>query len=99
MKLIQELLRLAPKKLVEGKNDLAGLIEQYTDQEKIYHFDGGRGVNNFEKIIGTFGYRNMDNFLEDNPGCLQAMVEWLGTQNNTEWVEGIKEHLPEELPE
>lgn len=75
------------------EGDMSDLIEKYCDQEKMYHFEGGRGVNNFEKIIRVLGYRQMDDFLEDNSGCLQAMVEWLGTQNNTEWVEAMQNEI------
>ena len=100
MKLIKELLSLRqaePKTVTEGRRsgDMAELIEKYTDQEKMYHFEGGRGVNNFEKIIKVLGYRDMDGFLEDNSGCLQAMVEWIGTQSNTEWVEAMESVLPD----
>jgi len=97
MKLIQELLGLNPKQVTEAhKNgELYDLIEKYIDQEKM-HFEGGRGVNHFEKIIRVFGYRDMDNFLEDNPGCLQRMVEWLMEQNSEEWVDAMKAELPDE---
>ena len=102
MKLIQELLGLnQPVQVTEGRSrrpgekDIGELIEKYTDQEKMYHFEGGRGVNNFEKLIGVLGYRNMDSFLEDNSGCLEAMIEWLGTQHNDEWIEALEAELPE----
>src|ERR1035437_1658541 len=96
MKLIQELLDLTPQKLTEAKSDLYDLIEKYIDQEKMYSCEGGRGVNHFEKIIRILGYRDMDNFLEDNSGCLQAMVDWLMEQNVEEWVEAMKAELPAE---
>jgi hypothetical protein len=100
MNLIKELLSLKQedvKQVTEGRRqgDMAELIEKYCDQEKMYHFEGGRGVNNFEKIIKILGYRDMDGFLEDNSGCLQAMIEWLGTQSNSEWTEAMEMELPE----
>ena len=101
MNLIQELLGLNKPKIVTERReegDMADLIERYCDQEKMYHFEGGRGVNNFEKIVGVLGYRNMDGFLEDNSGCLQAMIEWLGTQNIEEWKDSMKEQLTDEEP-
>src|ERR1035437_4864430 len=96
MKLIQELLGLHPQKLTEAKSDLYDLIEKYIDQEKMYSFEGGRGVNHFEKIIRVIGYRDMDNFLEDNSGCLQAMVDWLMEQKSEEWEESMRAELPAE---
>lgn len=95
MKLIQELLDLNPQQVTEsgGKRDLYDLIDCYLDQEKMYNFEGGRGVNNFEKIIKILGYRNMDAFLEDNSGCLQKMLEWLMEQNIEEWKEAMQAEL------
>ena len=40
------------------------------------------------------GYDNsfagtLQSFFADNPGAIQAVVEWIGTQKNTDW----KDHL------
>ena len=103
MKLIQELLGLNPvtegRTPGDGRMDMNELIEKYTDQEKMYHFEGSRGVSNFDKLIGVIGYRNMDEFLEDNPGCIQAMIEWLGDQRNKEWEESLKAELADVVKE
>ena len=98
MKLIQELLGLN-QLITEARReegDLASMIEKYCDQEKMYHFEGGRGVNNFEKIIKVLGYSNMDNFLEDNSGCIENMIEWLGDRNLPEWKEAFAAEIPAE---
>lgn len=101
MNLIQELLGLnKPKTVTESDDsddmDMSELIEKYCDQEKMYHFEGGRGVNNFEKIASVLGYRNMDYFLEDNPGCLEAMIQWLGKQKIQEWKDAMKSQLKDD---
>ena len=90
------------KAITEGRRnsgDLADMIEKYCDQEKMYHFEGGRGVNNFEKLIGILGYRNLDAFLEDNSGCLQSMIEWIGEQDLEEWKESFQAEIPEDEDE
>lgn len=69
---------------------MAGLIEKYCDANKMYHFEGPRGEQNFEKLVRVLGYRDLSSFLEDNSGAYQAMLEWLGTQNNSEWVEAME---------
>lgn len=101
LNLIQELMGLdkEPVQVTEAKvkSDMAELVDRFIEQEKLWHFEGGRGVNNFEKIIKAIGYRNMDYFLEDNPGCLEKMVEWLrDTDNIEEWKEKLAAELPVE---
>lgn len=102
MNLIQELLGLNPKQVTEARReegDLADLVEKFCDKNKLYHFEGGRGVNNFEKIIAVFDYRDVDNFLEDNPGCIQAMIEWIGEQKIAEWKEAMAAEVPSDEDE
>jgi hypothetical protein len=88
------------KKIAEGeddedleKKDLGELIEQYCDANKMYHWEGSRGVSNFEKLIGILGYQNVDYFLTDNSGCLEAMVEWIKDAGVTEWKESMAKDL------
>lgn len=81
---------VAEETLVEGRSDMTELIEKYCDQNKLYNFEGPSGQRKFLKIVSVLGYRDMDSFLEDNSGAIQAMLEWLGTQRNTEWVEALE---------
>ena len=102
MNLIQELLGLKKptEDLAEARTseDLADMIEKFCSMNQIHHFEGGRGVNNFEKIAKALNpdYRNIDTFLEDNPGCLQAMIEWIGNQNIEEWKESMLAEVGDE---
>lgn len=72
------------------EGDLADLIEKWMDQNRAYNMEGPSGERNFEKLIRVLGYRDMSEFLQDNSGALNAMVEWLGTMRNTEWVEALR---------
>ena len=78
----------ARKKLPE---DLDELIDLYMQQNKIYHLEGMRGVRYLHSMVEILGYRDFDYFLEDNPGCQTAIVEWLKERNVDEWVEKFKE--------
>lgn len=109
MNLIQELLGLkklakTPESLSEVRAivdvdaDLSEMIDKFCELNRLHHFEGGRGVNNFEKIARALNpdYRDVDSFLEDNPGCIQAMIEWIGNQNIGEWKESMFAEIEEE---
>lgn len=97
MKLIRDLLAMKqePAQLDEARESIEGLIERYIDQEKMYHFEGGRGVQYLGKLVRALdnNYRDLDTFLEDNPGAQQAIVEWIGGQRSPEWTESLKSQL------
>jgi len=94
MKLLQELLQLKdPITLIEGKDDLDDLIDKYIEGNRMYHFEGARGVSNFDKLINVLDYRDIDEFLSDNPGCLEAMIEWIKSQNNDDWAKKFEAEI------
>lgn len=80
--------------------DLSELVDQYIEQNKLYSFEGQRGVRNFVKLINAIGYTSSYNsieaFLEDNSGAIEAMVEWIRERNSPEWQESLSEQVAEE---
>lgn len=84
--------KLEAPQLDEGAGSLARSIENWMDATKTYSFEGSRGIRNFTKLVSMLGYSSMDDFLEDNPGCLEAMVTWIGSQNSTDWKSKFAEH-------
>jgi hypothetical protein len=109
MSILKDLLDLQPKTLVvdqpspaapiaeaRGSDDMSEMIEKWSEQNKAYHWEGDRGVRNFQKLIGVLGYRGMDEFLADNSGCMEAMVEWIGSQTSSEWMENMKREIGED---
>jgi hypothetical protein len=98
MKFLQDLLALQKKpaesKIVEARAEEVGdYLDSFIDQEKMYHFEGPRGVRYLEQIIKTLGYHDLDYFLQDNSGCLEVMIEWIKSQRNQEWVDSIKSEI------
>lgn len=63
------------------------------DREGLYNLEGARGVRNFTKIVNVLGYESMTDFLEDNPGALEAMFEWLCDTNLVDWEESLDAEL------
>ena len=74
-------------------------LQEYCDQEGLHHFEGERGVKNLESIVEVLGYnsrfskRSLHEFLADNPGAQQALLEWIGDQDGTTWEADLLEEL------
>jgi hypothetical protein len=73
-------------------------LDQYIEQEDIWHFEGERGVRNLKNIITTIGYSGyggvLENFLADNSGCIEAMIEWIKANDYSgEWNKLVAEEL------
>lgn len=84
------------------------LIEQYMNQEKMFRMEGRRGVENLCKLSTVIGYKDPMHFgqfsngssigdlialLEDNPGAIEAVVNWMGEQTVDEWEDSLRSHL------
>jgi len=73
----------------EGMESMSEVLDMFMTLENIYHFEGRAGVNNFSKICKALGYDSVDDFLEDNPGALNAIVEWISGQEVEDWKEKL----------
>lgn len=82
--------RTFEERLDEGK-DLDELIDAWMERNNAWRTEGPKGVQNFEKLIRALGYHNIDSFLEDNPGAIEAMFEWVKEQKVQEWKEALSE--------
>lgn len=83
-------------------------LQQYIEQEKMYSNEGSRGVSNLCKIVAAMGYKDpfyqgalsgggktgdLMVFLEDNPGAIDALIEWIDARNVPEWDEALSSEL------
>lgn len=83
-------------------------VDRYMDENELYRLEGRRGVENFAKVCRVLGYKDFSSygqmqggaclgdifeFLGDNPGCTEAMLEWIKSQRNPEWTENVVEQL------
>lgn len=81
------------------------LLEEYKEQEKMYSFEGERGVERLNKICSAIGYKEtgfrygspLEEFLQDNSGAIEAILTWIeeNGDNVEEWRENLETHLPE----
>jgi len=79
-----------------GKNG-DEIMTDFLNSNKFYHFEGDQGVSRLERICETIGYRDtglkfgtpIEHFLSDNPGCQQAIVDWISEHMTDEWADGL----------
>lgn len=102
---------LFEQKLTESNDDLdfSKLLDKYMAQERMYSFEGRRGLINLARLCRAIGYRDdngqmahdasigdITQFLEDNSGAIVSIVEWMRDINNHEWEENIKQILADD---
>jgi len=74
-------------------------LERFIEQEKMWSWEMSRGVKNLDKVIRAIGYDDVQDFLLDNPGAIEALVSWIGEQRVEEWSESLESELQEEVEE
>ncbi len=85
--------------------DLCEAVEAFVDQEASFRTEGRRGVETLCILARGLGYKDPQYWgqltskacvgdliamLEDNSGMIQAMIEWVTEQRNSEWKENLK---------
>lgn len=76
------------------------VFDRYIDFQKMYSFESRQGVRNLTRLVNDInGYRDIEEFLEDNPGAIESIFEWISEQVKdgrvSEWVENLASELPE----
>jgi hypothetical protein len=89
--------------------DLNELIDAYQAQENLHRTEGRRGVEQLCQLTRALGYRDSQYFgqltskaslgdlvmfLEDNPGAIEALHEWIRDQRSPEFVAALLTELP-----
>jgi hypothetical protein len=56
------------------------LNNELEETEKVVKEYGGSASRDLDEIFGALGYRQgFDEFIEDNPGAVEALMEWIGS--------------------
>ena len=59
-------------------------FDNYLEKNNLWGTEGPRGVRNLERIMhevcGYGPHNTLQMFLEDNPGAVQALQEWIAMQ-------------------
>lgn len=79
--------------------ELSELVEEFCEQKKLFCFEGNSGINKLKQLLSAIGYSRdsfdceVYNFLQDNPGAIVAIIDWIKEQNVPDW----KEYLQSEI--
>jgi hypothetical protein len=88
---------------------LFDVMAEFEKQEKLHSNEGRHGVENLCRLVHAMGYEDplhfgqfahnasigdLISFLEDNPGCIEAIKNWIGEQDIEEWKESLLSYLP-----
>jgi hypothetical protein len=88
--------------------DLQEAIEAFRCQNNLERTEGMTGVKNLAKLVNALGYSDFSRygqmpggacmgdifeFLSDNSGAIDALIEWIGTRNIPEWTEALSSQI------
>jgi len=79
------------------------IVDEFCDQEQFHSFEGDRGVERLNVIAKVLGYEesgfkygtSLEQFLSDNPGAIEALVDWIKDESNglQEWKFAFLQNL------
>lgn len=69
-------------------------IEAFIEQNTDGFLEGARGVKNLESLLNQIGYDGLGDFLADNPEAIDAVLRWIGDQDQkTEWRDALLDSI------
>jgi len=89
------------------------LTQELIEEKKLRTWESSTGVKNLCKLVGYLGYKDqlhfgkfdsnasygyLIEFLEDNPGAVEAIVEFI-EEHEEIWKDNIESYLPEKEEE
>ena len=76
------------------KIELDELIEAFIEQNTDGILKGARGVENLKTVLIQIGYDGLGDFLADNPRAIDAVLSWIGNQDQiTEWHDALLDSI------
>lgn len=64
--------------------------------ETNFQLEGAEGAKRLGVLVGALGYTNMEAFLEDNQGVVEALINWVAKAGVDEWEEALEDYSDEE---
>jgi hypothetical protein len=98
---IARLEKEADDALNEWEEEPTPTVYDYIDINRMHSFESYNGVNNLKKLLKevcgygkqAFGPDALNEFLADNSGAVEAIINWISQQDNTEWNDNISDSI------
>lgn len=86
------------------------LLDDFMEENRMYSFEGRKGLEHLCHLVSALGYKDPNyqlqlsskasvgdliNFLEDNPGVFEVILDFIKNHDSQEWAENLKYHLGE----
>ena len=78
------------RQIAESK-DLDELVDAWMEKNNAWRTEGPQGYRNLSKLVRELQYADVPTFLEDNPGAIEALFNWIKEQRVSEWKEALAE--------
>lgn len=93
-----------------GERSFDQLLDDFMEENRMYSFEGRKGLEHLCHLVSALGYKDPNyqlqlsskasvgdliNFLEDNPGLFEVILEFIKNNDSQEWAENLKDHLGE----
>lgn len=90
-------LKVVTTSLKEESDDVS--LQDFLDANNIYRFESD--TRNLEKVTEALGYLDLREFLGDNSGAQQAIIEWIAewVERSPEWKASLKKEMPDSQEE
>lgn len=95
--------KLGYKNLTEFFTDNSGAMDTVLQwiakqfkYETNFHLEGAEGAKRLGVLVGALGYTDVEAFLEDNQGVVEALINWVAKAGVDEWEEALEDYADEE---
>ena len=69
-------------------DDMDSPVDRWLEEHKFYSFEGERGLERLNEFCSALGYKEsgfkfgspLEEFLQDNPGAIEALLDWVREQ-------------------
>ena len=74
-------------------SDMNELFEKWSKIKNIHRFEGETGVGDLTILVQDIGYDGIEDFLENNSGAIEKIVDFIASNDVPEWQSNLNEAI------
>ena len=86
------------KKSIKESTDGHEALEKWMDKTNSWQ-GGARVLEKLARALDPENYTSLEYFLDDNPGLMEVISEWIGDHMTPEWAENLQAAVGEDEDE